>query len=608
MNNKCTVLLPVYRFTIADFELITKEKIGNIVQVQVRAKKYFGIITEIKNTTKFKKLNIAEPTCWSVSETYIKFIQQAACYSLACASAFIKTILQMFSNRVKSKVFSYEDPKIKLNEEQQLAFNNVTTPDTYLLFGITGAGKTEVYFSLAHKILQEGGQILILVPEISITEGIFIRFKKLFKEEPSVWSSTTKNKATFMEIISGDSKVIIGARSALLLPFKNLKMIIIDEEHDRSYKQQEYSARDMAVLRGKIENIPVLLASATPSVESYNNFLCGKYKILYLTKRYGERKLPKITNIISSAIISDYAKRRSQEEIEKGGQVIFFLNRRGYSPFVTCKGCFERLVCKVCESGLVWHKKKNMLLCHRCNKKYSDKYCWLCDRDNCLVASGIGVEKIASEVEKIFPEYKIGIVSSDTCSNLEKIKEFIENMKNGHFNIIVGTQILAKGHDFPNISLVVVVNLFNLGYDFRIKETLLQNLIQISGRAGRGDRESEVIIQTEKEFRDAHVLRDNSYEKFLNNEIVDRKKWNFPPFYSICLFKIKDFRILSKIQIDLRNNNIPFYDPIDSISEKRQINIVVKIPKNNFYVIAPILCEISNKYRVPIELDPYDLC
>ena len=447
-----------------------------------------------------------------------------------------------FNNTIQKNFF-------ELTNEQKKILNEINISNqkfnVHVLQGTTGSGKTIVYFEALKKILEKGFQGLIMLPEIGLTNQFEKKFIEFFGFKPAIWHSgiTKKNKEIIWSgIINGEIKVVIGARSSLFLPFKKLGLIIVDEEHDQSYKQDEgviYNARDMAISRASFENIPINLITAVPSVETYENIKKKKYNISKLTKRYKNASLPnyEIINLNDVKLenhswISKQIINKVNSHLEKKDQVLFFLNRRGFSPNVLCKKCFNSFSCPNCSINLVYHKNKKNLLCHYCGFKSSlERNCTkdgLCD----FIFSGPGVERISEEVKKNFPSKKIEIFSSDTM-NKKSSKDKLEKIINNEIQILVGTQLISKGFHFPNLNCIVVVDidLSSQGHDLRSAEKNLQLYHQLSGRAGRTGQSSTVYFQTYNyNTKMISDITDKNPEIFLDKEIEIRKKNSLPPF------------------------------------------------------------------------------
>jgi primosomal protein N' (replication factor Y) len=415
-----------------------------------------------------------------------------------------------------------------------------------LLEGVTGSGKTEVYGEAIAESLKKGRQVLLLMPEIALTPGFLARFTSRFGGEPVAWhSSLSEGKRTkaYKHIQSGEARLVIGARSALFLPFKNLGLIIIDEEHDGSYKQEEgvrYSARDMAVVRAKIENIPLILTSATPSIETRVNAESGKYHYVKLNARYGAGVLPEIRlidlrkqNLKPRVWISEPLKEAVFDALFKGGQALLFINRRGFAPLTLCKSCGERITCPNCKAYLTDHRFKNRMVCHHCGHgEIKPSSCFKCEGQE-FVSIGPGVERLAEEAARIFPDKRILILSSDMAGGITRLREEIGAIERGEVDIIIGTQLVAKGHHFPGLTLVGVIDadLALTQADPRAGERTFQMLKQVTGRAGREAGGAKAYLQTySPDHPVIQAIRKNDNETFYRTEIEMRERARLPPF------------------------------------------------------------------------------
>ena len=425
----------------------------------------------------------------------------------------------------------------------------------FLLNGETGSGKTEVYFHLIYEVIKKGGQVLLTLPEIALSSAILSRFKERFGFDAILWHSSVSEKRrilNFMQIVSGEAKVVIGTRSAIFLPFKNLKLIIVDEEHDGSYKQEEtiiYNGRDMAVMRGFIFNIPILLGSATPSIETYNNTQNGKYAEVKLENRFFVSQMPKITvvdmkeeKMPKTQFISTTLKTKMMEVINSGGQAMFFLNRRGYAPIVLCSSCGERVKCKFCDVHLTEHRIEGRLKCHHCGyTKEKPQVCEACCAEDSMKVMGAGVERIQEELCQILPQNQVVLLTSDTLSSQTKTREVIGKIESGEAKVIVGTQVVSKGYHFPNLKFVGVLDAdFGLNIeDFRAFEKTFQLLYQVAGRTGREKADGEVYIQT-FDPKNKVLFSIVNYDKsgFYALELEARRKFKLPPFSKQIAFVI----------------------------------------------------------------------
>jgi len=416
-----------------------------------------------------------------------------------------------------------------------------------LLDGVTGSGKTEVYFEAAAEALRQGGQVLILVPEIALTQAGMKRFKARFGAEPAPWHSAlgeAERRRTWREVINGRAKLVVGARSALYLPFPNLRLIVVDEEHDTSYKQEEgviYNARDMSVVRAKLSGASVVLASATPSLESLVNARTGRYAHVVLPERPGSVTLPEIDlidlkdhppekgNFISKPLID-----ATTEVLSRGEQAMLYLNRRGYAPLIICRACGEKLKSPDTDSWLVEHRETGRAVCHHTGfSMRMPKECPSCHAEDALTSVGPGVERVAEEASRLFPSARIEILSSDTSGGAEKIRERMQRMEQGEIDILVGTQMVVKGHNFPGLTFVGVVDgdLSLVGGDPRAGERTYQTLVQVAGRAGRADKPGSALIQTHQPDHEAlQALAAGDRERFVSAELAMRDMLGLPPY------------------------------------------------------------------------------
>ena len=441
----------------------------------------------------------------------------------------------------------------KLNDAQQLAANSMVDAvrkggfDTFVLDGVTGSGKTETYFEAVAEALRLGKQVLVLLPEIALTAPFLARFEARFGVEPAVWHSnlrSTQRRRVWRAVADGSAKVLVGARSALFLPFANLRLIIVDEAHETSFKQEDgvrYHARDVAVMRGHFEGFPVVLASATPALESRHMVAMGRYKALEIPSRFGAAKMPEIKAIDltldapeSQHWIAPTLLKALEERVERGEQSLLFLNRRGYAPLTLCRTCGHRFQCPNCTSWMVEHRLVRRLACHHCGHVMPPpEECPECGESDTLVACGPGVERISDEVNRLLPNARTIVATSDTLWSPEKAAEFVSRVENKAVDIIIGTQLVTKGYHFPELTLVGVIDadLGLEGGDLRAAERTFQQIAQAAGRAGRGEKPGEVFIQTRNPNHPViAALVAGDRDAFYDAETQQRKSAGAPPF------------------------------------------------------------------------------
>jgi primosomal protein N' (replication factor Y) len=416
-----------------------------------------------------------------------------------------------------------------------------------LLDGVTGSGKTEVYFEAIAQALRMGRQALVLLPEIALTEPFLRRFEARFGHAPVAWHSDlrqSQRRRAWRAIAQGEALVTVGARSALFLPYRNLGLIIVDEAHEASFKQEEgvqYHARDVAVMRGHFEGCPVVLASATPAIETRQQVAQGRYAELKLPERHGLAEMPEIAAIDLTQDAPERGRwlaptlvRAMEAVLAKGEQSLLFLNRRGFAPLTLCRHCGHRFQCPNCTAWMVEHRLLQRLQCHHCGHNMPPpRACPECHEEDSLVACGPGVERIADEVAMLFPEARRAIVTSDTLWSPAKAAEFVGKMEAGEIDIVIGTQLVTKGYHFPNLTLVGVVDadLGLQGGDLRAAERSFQQIAQVAGRAGRGDKPGHVFVQTHEPA--APVIRalvSGDAESFYAAETESRREAGAPPF------------------------------------------------------------------------------
>jgi primosomal protein N' (replication factor Y) len=417
----------------------------------------------------------------------------------------------------------------------------------FLLDGVTGSGKTECYFEGVAEALRQGRQVLVLLPEIALTQNFLRRFETRFGVAPVLWHSSVKQserRRAWRAIVSGEAQVVVGARSALFMPFARLGLIVVDEAHEVSFKQDDgvrYNARDVAVMRAKFENVPVILASATPALESLQLAEAGVYEKIDLPDRFGGAALPAIAIVDLREETPERGRwlaprlvEGMRERLARGEQSLLFLNRRGYAPLTLCRHCGYRFQCPNCSAWLVEHRLSRRLACHHCGHEVpTPEACPECHTPDCLVACGPGVERIADEVSELLPEARVAVVTSDTLNGPERIAAFVSAAEEGLIDVIIGTQLVTKGYHFPELTLVGVVDadLGLEGGDLRAGERTYQQVAQVAGRAGRGDKPGEVLIQTRHpESPVIRALAAGDRDAFYAAEAEARKDAGAPPF------------------------------------------------------------------------------
>lgn len=557
------------------------------------------------------------------------------------SSSAVKTLINNgYLEEVEKEVYrldeevEVEKKHYDLTEEQAKVLESVKFGKfkPYLLHGVTGSGKTLVYIRLIEKVFKQGKEAILLVPEISLTPQVVDIFKKRFGKTIAILHSGLSNGEKYDEwrkIERKEVSIVIGARSAIFAPFTNLGIIIIDEEHSNTYKQDNvprYNAIDVALRRGKTYNIPVVLGSATPSVESYTRAKAGIYELLVMKNRVN-KKMPKVYLVDmkdefkkGNRVFSDIFKEKMNDRLSKNEQVLVLLNRRGYSTVITCKECGFTHKCPNCDIPLTYHKNGNIMKCHYCDYKVPRLLeCPKCHSKN-INSLGMGTEKLESLIKEEFKDAKVIRMDQDTTRNKGAHKRIIDDFKEGKYNVLVGTQMIAKGLDFPKVTLVCVVNgdaTLNIP-DFRSSERTYELLSQVSGRAGRDKLDGEVIIQG---FNVSHYsivyAKNNDYESFYNEEMKIRKVLKYPPYYNLCLIKVSGknydevYNEASKITTYLKSNlnNIvlgPASASMPKINNIYYVQIIIKF-KNTKEILSYlefIREHYKKKINVDIDLNP----
>ena len=624
-------------------------KIGDYVIVPFGKSKITGVVwNEFEKDKKKKyliKKVIQKLKIPSLKNNTIKFLNWFSEYNMVPKGMTLKLLLLSSNVVEKFPEKNYliykgklKDNNIKLSQKQKQSLKKMNISNdkfrVHVLQGTTGSGKTMVYFEALKQLIIKGFQGLIMLPEIGLTGQFEKKFVEYFGFNPAIWHSgvTKKNKEIIWSgVANGEIRVVIGARSSLFLPFKKLGLVIVDEEHDQSYKQDEgvrYNARDMAISRTSFENVPINLITAVPSIETYDNIKKGKYTISRLNERFKNASMPNYeiinlnqTKLESQSWLSKEIIEKVNLHLEKKNQILFFLNRRGFSPYVLCKKCLINYSCPNCSINLVFHKYKKNLLCHYCG--YKTQLYRNCQKEgNCdFVFSGPGVERIAEEVKNIFPSKKSVIFSSDTM-NKKKSSIILEKIINNEIQILIGTQLISKGFHFPSLNCIVVVDidLSSQGHDLRGAEKNLQLYHQLSGRAGRTGKPATVYFQTYNlNTKMISDITNKNPDIFLDKELELRKSNNLPPFQRFVALIItgNDEKILEKEAIRFKNfieSTVhgkvlgPVNAPIFKLKKKFRVRLLIRGRKS--LKVQSSLSNLISKFKfiggikLTVDVDP----
>lgn len=554
--------------------------------------------------------------------------------------------------KIKSEILENE---VTLNDEQQNVLNAIKNGEKqfYLLKGVTGSGKTEIYINLMKEALQEGKGSIFLVPEISLTTQMIERLEKQFKDTVAVLHSKLTDMEKRQEwnyIRNGDKKIVIGARSAIFAPVQNLKYIIIDEEHENTYKQDNnprYHVKNVAIKRAMLESgeeknnnnekVKVILGSATPSFESYYQAKTGDLSLVELKQRFNNAKMPKYEIVDLNETSENFSKellKQMAETLKKREQILLILNRKAFSTLLKCKDCGEIPTCPNCSISLSYYKSENRLKCNYCGyERLYQKKCFNCGSEK-LIQLGSGTEKIEAELYEYFPNTKIVRIDSESMKNKQDYEKVYSDFKNHKYDIMIGTQIIAKGFHFPNVTLVGILNsdiILNFP-DFRAGEKTFQLLTQSAGRAGRGEKEGKVLIQTFNMKNEViQKTVENNYEGYYEHELQMRRLLNYPPFGRLIIIVLS-----SKDELKLENKTKEFYEilqqnirqvinvyenemlsepfkaPIYKINGRYRNQIFIKFNRENINKIKKIIRQIVNKLdyndvRISIDVDPINM-
>ncbi|APH05304.1 primosomal protein N' [Bacillus weihaiensis] len=573
-------------------------------------------------------------------------ISDASVKSLLSKKILKEEIKETYRDPYQDRSFKKTTPLL-LNEEQQKAIDPILTSvvnkqhEVFLMYGVTGSGKTEVYLQSIEAVLQNGKEAIVLVPEISLTPQMVNRFKGRFGSKVAVLHSGLSKGEKYDEwrkIQRKEVQLVVGARSAIFAPFENLGMIIIDEEHESSYKQEEnprYHARDVAIYRAQLHNCPVVLGSATPTLESFARAHKGVYKLLTLRERVNNRSMPSVEIIDmreelrngNRTMFSTSLLEKLTNRLEKGEQTVLFLNKRGYSSFVMCRDCGFVIQCPHCDISLTYHRYGQQLKCHYCgHEERMPKVCPECESEH-IRFFGTGTQKVEEELVKVLPQARVVRMDVDTTSRKGSHEKLLSKFEKKEADILLGTQMIAKGLDFPDVTLVGVLTadtMLNLP-DFRASEKTFQLLTQVSGRAGRHELPGEVVIQTyTPEHYSIQLAGQYDYDEFFKQEMLHRKHHAYPPYYFISLITIshpeitKVVSVAEKISQNLRRNlgketKIlgPVASPIPRIKDRYRYQCMVKYKReNNLHDTFKKIIEhfqqemTSNDLTITIDLSP----
>jgi len=584
---------------------LQQEQLSELLEVLSKAKKQRELVLH------YFQLQAREKAPISVK----KLIETSGSTSAIVKSLVDKTIFEEYNIAQDRVAFDKkEDSQFVLSEAQQIAFDSIQENfkafDVNLLHGVTASGKTEIYIKLLEQYIKEDKQVLFLLPEIALTTQLVQRLTAYFGNEVAVFHSKYTNNErieVWNQVLenSPKAKVVIGVRSALFLPFSNLGCIIVDEEHEQTFKQHDpaprYHARDAAIVLAKQHGAKVVLGSATPSLETYYNVQSKKYGLTELKVRYGNVVLPEIQLVDlkdkyfrkkMSGHFSDELLEEITETLSKGEQVILFQNRRGFSPYVECMTCGHVPHCPSCDVSLTYYKFKNQLRCHYCGHSIANpSHCNSCQSVD-VTSKGFGTEQIEMELKTLFPEKNIGRMDQDTTRGKFGFEKIIDSFKNREIDVLVGTQMLAKGLDFDNVTLVGILNADNLlnQPNFRAYERAYQMMMQVSGRAGRSEKKGKVIIQTYNPYHNTiQQVLSNDYLGMYKEQIYERQNFKYPPFFRLVKLTLKhrDFDKLKEGSMWLynvlsQNLDMPVLGPeepaINRIRNEYIRTIMVKIP------------------------------
>ena len=635
---------PVAEAKSADFALQSPEALGSLRETAAQRRS--------NQKVKLKAIAAKVDHLPPMSEAMRGFVDWVAWYTLAAKGNVLKMAMSVEEalhpisarqrkGNLESGIWNLESRNLnpKQAEAAKLLSEKLDAGFTVsVLDGVTGSGKTEVYFDTIARLLEKAdSQILILLPEIALSVQWLTRFEQRFGAVPHLWHSgvtPARKRETWRAIARGEARVVVGARSALFLPFQNLQLIVVDEEHEHSYKQEDgvmYQARDMAVARAQREQCPIVLASATPSLETVVNTEQGKYQLLHLPHRHGGATLPEVELVDmrqhkprAEHWVSEPLRAALERTLEAGQQAMLFINRRGFAPLVLCKSCGHRFGCPHCDAWLVEHKHPPRLQCHHCDYRTPPPaHCPECGVADGMHPIGPGVERLAAEAAELFPQAQIGLMTSDSLPSAQAVEHLIEAVERGGVNLLIGTQMMAKGHHFPNLALVGVVDadMGLMGGDLRASERSWQLLHQLAGRAGREQIKGKVMVQTyQPDHAVMQALLHHDRENFIAAEKHGREQAGMPPFGRLAalILEGKDeaevqtaARLLAKEIPAYRGMQLfgPAPAPLSILRGKYRYRLLLKtarevnLPRLLREWLEPI--KLPKNVRVKVDVDPY---
>ncbi|MDR2075014.1 MAG: primosomal protein N' [Holosporales bacterium] len=615
---------------------------GQLVIVSFRNRDTAGVICGKNSNYDGRIKSISSILPYVISESYVHFAEFVARYTMSTIGSIMRLIIPFSVEKILTPekniraIEVHEKADVDLNSDQREAVEKIQQYKSrpILLHGVTGSGKTEVFL----EILKGMTQALIMVPEISLSNELAKDVSSRLGIPVYIWHhsvSPIKKRDIWKKAVNGEKMIIVGARSSLFIPFSKLEGIVIDEEQDSSFKQSEgitYNARDMGIYLGHTIDIPVILSSATPSIETYSNAISGKYEYVSLKNRYFENaKFPEVyvddirKQTLMGGVLSQHSIQIIKRCLEDGKQALIFINRRGHTPKILCNSCGGKITCPSCDTWLCYHMADDSMLCHYCGYKIKKiTRCPKCHKET-LVGIGIGIEKASKEIGKIFSESRILSLSSDNMNTPNKISKSIKMIKNHEVDIIIGTQIIAKGHNFMNLNTIVVTCIDSMlyGEDFRSTEKAFQIIHQVAGRAGRSEHSGDnacVIFQTyNPDDRLLELLSSNDMKSFYDLEISNRKLTKMPPFGRIIsvLISSHDKNKLDSFAKEFLKNapsdrNIKVMGPITPNVFRLRNQYRLK-----FMILSRCMAQeyvskwlksakISKDVRVAVDVDPYE--